>query len=345
MGEVEKIPESKIVDHLILLVGGNPLPNAVAGKLLVKDGGRITLLHSKGESGTGQIAGQLADWLYGQGIHNLALDEMDEVDRHDIYKVVKRTVGDSSESVGLHYTGGTKAMAVHAHAAVLAKRPDVVFSYLNARTLCLVFDDGLRRYVGWHPDFNLTFEQLFKLHGWQLEKSDTPHNTAPPDMSDYTQFLGRGNQFEEAIAQSALSLTSEHTLSDLRLNIFARQKDVLLEFDVGFLRGYQLFVLSCAVTNPLPMKDGQLNERARNRNRAKVKGKLLEAFVRAKQLGGDEASVALMCFFDDPKLEQELQQTLQVKGRVKVFGRSHLPDLSQHLSYWIRQQSRQGKEC
>lgn len=39
--------EEKVqVDHLILLVGGNPLPNAVAGKLLARSGGTITLLHS-----------------------------------------------------------------------------------------------------------------------------------------------------------------------------------------------------------------------------------------------------------------------------------------------------------
>ena len=36
MSEDEKTLEGKTVDHLILLVGGNPLPNAVAGRLLVK---------------------------------------------------------------------------------------------------------------------------------------------------------------------------------------------------------------------------------------------------------------------------------------------------------------------
>jgi hypothetical protein len=34
--------------HLILLVGSNPLPNAVAAKLLLAEGGTVTLIHSKG---------------------------------------------------------------------------------------------------------------------------------------------------------------------------------------------------------------------------------------------------------------------------------------------------------
>src|SRR6266851_938202 len=35
------------IDHLLLLVGSNPVPNAVAGKLLTAPGGTITLIHSE----------------------------------------------------------------------------------------------------------------------------------------------------------------------------------------------------------------------------------------------------------------------------------------------------------
>src|SRR6266487_4756377 len=35
------------VDHLLILVGSNPVPNAVAGKLLTRPGGTITLIHSE----------------------------------------------------------------------------------------------------------------------------------------------------------------------------------------------------------------------------------------------------------------------------------------------------------
>ena len=34
------------VNHLLLLVGGNPLPGAVAALTLVEAGGRVTLIHS-----------------------------------------------------------------------------------------------------------------------------------------------------------------------------------------------------------------------------------------------------------------------------------------------------------
>ena len=42
----QTIPESWKTDHLILLVGSNPLPNYVAAQLLLNEGGTLHLLHS-----------------------------------------------------------------------------------------------------------------------------------------------------------------------------------------------------------------------------------------------------------------------------------------------------------
>lgn len=94
------------------------------------------------------------------------------------------------------------------------------------------------------------------------------------------------------------------------------------ELDVAAMIGYQLFAISCMAAVP--------------KGRAAYKEHLLEAFVRARQLGGDEARVGLVCFYADAaQLEAELQETWLTQDAIRVFGRSHLPDLDIHLRDWF----------
>lgn len=46
MNTKQLIPETWKTSHLIVLVGGNPLPNYVAGKTLLQENGVLHLLHS-----------------------------------------------------------------------------------------------------------------------------------------------------------------------------------------------------------------------------------------------------------------------------------------------------------
>jgi hypothetical protein len=103
------------------------------------------------------------------------------------------------------------------------------------------------------------------------------------------------------------------------------KKDLWPEFDVVALRGYQLFFFSCATTA----------------ERKKLKSKLFEATIRARQIGGDEACVALVCLKTDPTLEAEAQQALGSEGRIKVFHGAHQDNLQTHISNWIKQQSKE----
>jgi len=133
-------------DHLLLLVGANPLPNAVAGKLLVAPDGTITLVHSGGASGTADVAQRLRGWLEQQEVVNtVELKEVEESSPSSIVRgVQERLNAIQAKTVGLHYTGGTKAMSVHAYRTVeqWAKEKNITaaFSYLDARTLEMVFD-------------------------------------------------------------------------------------------------------------------------------------------------------------------------------------------------------------
>lgn len=94
------------------------------------------------------------------------------------------------------------------------------------------------------------------------------------------------------------------------------------EFDVCFVRGHQLFALSCTTSD----------------RRDRCKSKLLEAVVRAQQLGGAEARIGLVCCYDQPEeLRAEVQELLG--SRVQVFGRYDLIHLNDRLQAWMNTSS------
>ncbi|MGC8779537.1 MAG: hypothetical protein ACP5UQ_01590 [Anaerolineae bacterium] len=96
------------------------------------------------------------------------------------------------------------------------------------------------------------------------------------------------------------------------------------DMDVAATIGYQLFAISCRATD----KKGGAKEH------------LMEIFVRASQLGGDEARFAAVTFCDDKNvrdLQSEVTEAWDARGKIKVFGRSHIRDLSAHLLRWFRE--------
>jgi hypothetical protein len=119
----------------------------------------------------------------------------------------------------------------------------------------------------------------------------------------------------------AAKLNSEGTI----LNLVARNdEDRLTESDVLALRGYQLFYFSCFAGN----------------DRKVAKLKLLEAVVRAAQLGGDEARIALVSCVEQSKvtaLGNEVEKEWENKVRVKVFGNEDLETLAPKLKRWFDQ--------
>ena len=192
------------VDHLLLLVGKNPLPNAIAGKLLAKTNGAITLICSED---TAPVADKLRKWFGRKGIEENRVHkcEVEEANAGDILRKLLTTGGQQhvgvlndyseAQSIGLNYTGGTKAMAVHAYHAVQqwakseknSKRIKPSFSYLDARTLSLIFDpddpesgkNSRSEYVG--VAVQLGIGDLLTLHGWTL--SDCRKDAVLPDTA------------------------------------------------------------------------------------------------------------------------------------------------------------------
>jgi hypothetical protein len=92
------------------------------------------------------------------------------------------------------------------------------------------------------------------------------------------------------------------------------------EVDVAAMRGYQLFAISCT----------------RDYSDGLCKSKLLEAYTRASQLGGEEARVGLVSCHSNPAIVQkEVEDVWGVKERVQVFGYQDLSRLSDRLAEWF----------
>ena len=411
------------VDHLLLLVGGNPLPNAVAGLLQGKQDGRISLICS---AETAVIAQRLQIWLKEKGGFRLPnLYQVDEVNAGTISREIRRSLQAGEGKAGLNYTGGTKAMAVHAYrvAEMWAEEnemPRPLFSYLDARSLAMVIDPVVPErgeashatYVG--RSVEIKVEDLITLHGWSLQKN-SPTVTAVLPQTAYALAQVQANEAgrqawlrwlkEELEAncrrenkndwksktelnkqrlnwpaatdsqlqavttalQQELGVTGE-TLSIQEATMASGEKqpknfcgwlhgkwlehfvltilqnlpeavhlhqavqnietrEVQFDVDIAAMRGYQLFAISCSTSH----------------TKGILKSKLFEAYIRARQIGGDEARIALICCSDDPlTLEREMQRDWDRDGRIRVFGREHLLTLSEELTWWIQSQSQEN---
>ncbi|MGH9890646.1 MAG: hypothetical protein ACREA0_01405 [bacterium] len=177
------------VDHLLLLVGSNPLPNAVAARLLAK---QDTYIHLVGSQGLHDVTKRLRCWLENNKYKNVSLTgEVDEYDPRSIFCAVSAALATIQDGVvGLNYTGGTKAMAVHAYRAVLdwwqprqskgCARP--IFTYLDPHGPAMVRDPEdpkgggtlEKREVLLLPHSKMTLkDDVLTLHGWQYNGPTT----------------------------------------------------------------------------------------------------------------------------------------------------------------------------
>ena len=386
-------------DHLFLLVGTNPLPNYVTALLLVKDDGMIHLLHSGGERGTAGVADNLKQAIQRQRPQGKepVVQEIDEADGGRIVRKMNDILKDieGQRSVGLHYTGGTKAMAVHGYRAVEKKQlPDVIFSYLDARTLSLKFDkqgEVQTKSIPIERACKVKLDELVMLHGrtlkpWEKETSlhqmysglVNLHATSPEVWRKWCEeelrypnnkekiksktdlksvplpvdtpilasaFAGceslhtleqislpqgwkidklakwlDGEWLEHYVLDTMKQIADDCLIHDCGMNLRTIPEGQGFQFDVAAMRGYQLFALSCTTSA----------------NKGLCKHKLFESYIRARQMGGDEARVALVCCYQDPPaLQKEIEESWFTEGRVRVFGRQHLPDLAIHMKAWF----------
>lgn len=138
-----------------------------------------------------------------------------------------------------------------------------------------------------------------------------------------------GVWLENYVLNQVEQVANKCQLNDYGMSLDTDSKKVSLdfEFDVAAMRGYQLFGISCSTTT----------------TKALAKSKLFEAFVRARQLGGDEARVGLVCAYSRPEeLEREIEKTWDISGKLKVFGPEHFEELKDHLAVWFTEPPKKG---
>lgn len=178
-------------NHLFILVGGNPLPCYIAGKMLVKPGSTLHLVYS---TKTKEYANALSTAL-----GNCSFVSLGNTERNPdkIYKQVHDAAQDLQGTIGLHYTGGTKVMSVHSYRAILQAQPEAICSYLDADRLELCFEQHGKAYgspiklhaAETNAAVGLTLHQLWRLHGKQ------------PMLQGHTEFSERAEPIIPGVAQ------------------------------------------------------------------------------------------------------------------------------------------------
>lgn len=408
---MSQIPSEYLVDSLFLLIGTNPLPNLVAAELLLKEDGTLYLVHSADTSKTAlRLETVLAEHC---DIRQCRKIEVHEADAYDIEGKIRAVICNLNGTVGLNYTGGTKAMAVHTYRVLEADmfpgKPSPVFSYLDANSFELRVDPL------WHEKVLLevkpTLNELLALHGISLRPGLPSRNVAMlaaanalahaapsdglrvwrdwcektlraqahtgKDWKKNSQLLGivlplpddpllqnatttlkselglpihadglpldpsslhwpfskskpkylcqwlDGDWLEHYVLSQTQIAADDCQLHDWGMTLETDPDSSLFgfEFDVAAMRGYQLFGISCSTTA----------------DKGLAKSKLFEAYIRVRQLGGDEARVGLVSGYPDPeKLRSEVSHSWEAEGKIRVFGPQHLPDLATHLAQWFK---------
>lgn len=171
------------------------------------------------------------------------------------------------------------------------------------------------------------FEQEKLLaNGDNLVLSEVITTGAFKDVQNFCKWLD-GVWLEHYVLKQIQDIVNFQAIYDYGLNFEIKLTDTeKFEFDVAFTRGYQLFAISCTTAV----------------DRKLCKSKLFEAYLRARQMGGDEARVALVCCFNEPdSLKAEISRTIP-NNKIAVFGRQDLANLSEEITKWIAQNDREA---
>lgn len=179
------------VNHLFVLIGENPLPNYVATRTLLKEGGTVYLVHS---TDTASRAECLKKNLQSIKIEKIPLGNKEtnsQYIRNKIQEKVEEILqkSDGKQTFGLNYTGGTKAMSVHSYRALfdVDKVDNPVFSYLDARNLQMLIDRENDAPIFEKINLKVKLEELFNLHDLRLQQQPVTQPVLPELAVEFAQ--------------------------------------------------------------------------------------------------------------------------------------------------------------
>ena len=307
--------------QLILTVGTNPLPVWVAWHHLkdkLPEPVHVRLVHT---AGTVAEKDRLQKYCQGASL----LDPIQTsagnpgTVRGDIRHILRDLSAETTD-LHVHYTGGTKVMGVETVSAIEAQLRDsqnvrLQTSYLDPRGASgptIVSRSGpLVKDTRWGIDPCLSriaeldgftigpFEYRYwskSIGGHRTEECPAPRApsqeqcdegmnafrsvTIDPDLLEYGAYAA----FEEALKKIS-ERNSDRNNYEIFHSVYVRRAGTTdpnvkpFELDVVAVLGYQIVVVSCTVDS--------------GHDRSKQKG--MEAILRARQLGGDEARAIVLC--------------------------------------------------
>lgn len=146
------------------------------------------------------------------------------------------------------------------------------------------------------------------------------------DIKHFCKWID-GVWLEHYVLAQIKNVAEKQLIRDYGMDFEIPLQGTQFQFDIAFTRGYQIFAISCTTSS----------------DRKLCKSKLFEAYLRARQMGGDEARVALICCFNEPDtLKAEILASTNDK-KIAVFGRKHLTNLSEEIANWITQNDEEAK--
>ena len=346
--------------QLVLLVGTNPLPVWVAWHHLRYKLPQPVCVRFVHTAGTKDEKERLEKHC--QSTEFLAPIETSEgkpdVIRRNIRDGIRHDIPQKVSFLHVHYTGGTKAMAVEAVVAALKAieisdqiHGSLDISYLDPRAgsgPTIVKHSGAPWIVDARKDVDANLSLVAQLNGFEIKKC-SPMPTREELESARTklrthQVVGEdsghdGTWLEHAAYdafQQALEEISNHNNSRANYALFHsvevhRKSNIRtlnsFELDVVAVLGYQIVVVSCSTS-------------AFFKKRRDLKLKAMEAIARARQLGGVEARAVLLCRAC-PKTAREVQEELEdetgsLDYPLQVWGTTKLHNLNQSFYKWLR---------
>jgi hypothetical protein len=139
----------------------------------------------------------------------------------------------------------------------------------------------------------------------------------------------KGEWLESAVLIALNQCKDDGLFHECGMDLVAKMRDEKknvnpdFQLDVVAVRGYRLFAFSCTTDTDKPL----------------IKLKLFEAYMRARQIGGDEAKAAVVacCSADEARsIEAEVLRDLDVAGgNTRVFGRNSFAGLTGNIRDWI----------
>ena len=311
---------------LILLIGGNPLPNYVTAKYMIDKTrndqkalpvpDRFILLHSES---TKKYAEIIKEKMGLTGYEPLADLDNNERSRKTIIEKITNKLDEFQKdncnitNIHLNYTGGTKPMAVHACNGIIAfceknniESDKRIFSYLDPNEFKLVLDDSKNRYPiegNLRDKIKLNIDDLFKFHNVTYKKEADPEIIDPKNLN-----VKNFSSLEDFIFNvlSELNKKKEINCDDIyKVSIEATDEENEPETYIIVMKGYQMFLFYCTTCN----------------RAGDVKKKAFEAIFRAEQLGGDHATaVTVSCIENIDSVEKDLKTFGDLQGRYKLIG-------------------------